>query len=180
MPDLGAMPQKSHTPDPFFIPVSDHDCAYAAGLFDGEGCVQIVRTPAHKRVRHKEAGLGLTANVVNTDRPVLEWLQERWGGNLQRKVISPGTLTRVRPDYWILHGKRAGYFLTCIQPYSKIKLRQIEAVLLFAETYFRDWRHMGEPGWRLTDEARHLRRMAFRGFRTAMDSQTGRGLSWGI
>lgn len=174
------MPKKSFEKDAGLLHFDDHDCAYAAGLFDGEGCVQLVRTPARDKVVHKEAGVGLTINLVNTDRPVLEWLASRWGGRIFKKTISEGTLTRVKPDYWMLHGKNAGFFLSCIEPYSKIKLRQIQSVMMFAETYFNDWRYCERPGWPLTPEARHLRRMAFRSFRTAMDSQTGRGISWGI
>lgn len=53
--------------------VSDRDLAYAAGLFDGEGCIHIGR---HAR------GYKLQVMLTNTHRPVLDWFQSIWGGKL--------------------------------------------------------------------------------------------------
>ena len=152
--------------------------AYLAGFFDGEGCIQLVQTPARKRSRNPEGGVGLTVVVVNTDQVPLELAQRYFAGTIRKKKMSQ--CGRTQPYYWMLHGKKAAYFLSQIRDHLTTKQQQADAVLLFAETYFSAWRHCEQPGWPLTSEAIQLRRLSFFAFRQAMNAKTGRGISWTI
>jgi hypothetical protein len=53
--------------------VTDAECAYAAGLFDGEGTVWV--------------GLAKLQVVwTNTNLTLLRWIQERWGGAIYKQT----------------------------------------------------------------------------------------------
>ena len=153
--------------------------AYFAGFFDGEGCIQLTRTPARNRTKNPEGGVGLTTVVVNTARAPLEEMQLYFGGTIHAKTKS---VTGWRQAYyWMLHGKRAAYFVAAIRDSLVTKQKQADAVLVFAETYFASWRHCEQRGWPLTAQAVQLRRAAFFAFRdTMMRDGLGRGISWAI
>ena len=91
--------------------------AYAAGLFDGEGCVQFTRCRSwiHPRIL-----------VVNTHRGVLEDLQHQFGGDIN-------SLRHRRPRWksswmWRLNGGAAVRFLDRINPWLVIKARHAHTV----------------------------------------------------
>jgi len=69
--------------------MQESDCAYIAGLFDGEGSINITRKPEKKK-RHDGKGyrisnsLRLSMEISMTDRSVLAWVHE---------VLGVGTLT---------------------------------------------------------------------------------------
>lgn len=157
---------------------TDTELAYFAGLFDGEGCIQLCRTTSRNWVSRPEGGVGLFVNLVNTCREPMELLRERFGGSVSQKIKSPGSPSKRRADYWLLSGKRAAHFLHSIHPFLRIKREQAEAVLVFAETYFNQWRHPKVRGWPLTNEAVHLRVIAYRAYRKAM--LLGRPRIWAI
>src|SRR4051794_20740972 len=58
------------------IPTSEADLGYIAGLVDGEGSITIIRRKSNNKV---------CVSIVNTHRPVLEWLVETVGGCLTGK-----------------------------------------------------------------------------------------------
>lgn len=69
------------------------EVAYAAGFFDGEGAVSILR------VRPRRSGKGrdiykVLVIVVNTNRPVLERFQGQFGGKLYKSNF------KTKPTYW--------------------------------------------------------------------------------
>src|SRR5438128_2397093 len=63
-------------------PIPSNEVAYTAGFFDGEGCVNIARYLKRGRPYHI-----LAIIFTNTNFQVLEWLHQRWGGNLIRQVV---------------------------------------------------------------------------------------------
>jgi len=103
------------------------DCAYAAGLLDGEGCVSIsssIPKPGGIRRPHQ-----MHAEITNTYVPVLFWLQQRWGGSIHE-------LWGRRPGWkmaykWLVGSRVAVPFLLDVQPYLVIKVAQVENALAF-------------------------------------------------
>jgi hypothetical protein len=102
------------------------DPTYAAGFFDGEGCISVSRyvPPNWDRPVYL-----LEASVTHTYRPVVEMLAMHWGGN-----ISP--YKRRMPHHkdrwhWKLHGDGLVRFLQDIQPFLIEKAPQVEMALQF-------------------------------------------------
>ena len=91
--------------------------AYIAGFVDGEGCIQFSR--CRKRVFPRVL-------VVNTDREVLEALQDQFGGR-----ITPlwGRKENWKPCWqWQITWSRAVRFLVGITPWLRLKLPQAQTV----------------------------------------------------
>lgn len=91
--------------------------AYVAGFFDGEGCINFGRCRATIFPR---------ILVVNTDRSILEMLQRKFGGDIK-------PLSLRKPGWkqgwlWRLSWSRAVDFLSAIEPYVRVKDRQIHTV----------------------------------------------------
>ena len=75
--------------------------AYAAGLFDGEGCV------------HRDNRGTLSVIIANDNRNVLEWVEDRWDGNV----------FEVRPGHfqWRANSNDAEFFLVDIIDHLIVK-----------------------------------------------------------
>lgn len=97
------------------------DAAYAAGLFDGEGHVGVMG--GNNDRTHQ-----LRVSVSMCDPEPLDFLQERYGGNVQKR-IRPGRHRWVF-DYYVTGGKAID-LLTDILPHSKGKFRQVVKALEF-------------------------------------------------
>jgi len=157
----------------------DGDYPYAAGFFDGEGCIILGQPPKSSRSREPIGAVTLKVQVVNNVLAPLTWLEETFGGSISYRPIYAHT---VKPHYrWLISGKAAAAFLHAILPWLKIKHTQAEAAILFAETLYNPWRHAKERGRPLTKEAIHLRKIAFRDFRQDIEKNgAGRQLKWRI
>ena len=108
--------------------------AYAAGLFDGEGCVFINRS-RRKGYQRADGQLSpgylsytLVVTVTNSCYAVLEMLQNRWGG-----AIIPKSSLRARRPIWNWQANRAAAvpFLRDIYPFAIAKSDQIEIALAY-------------------------------------------------
>src|SRR5712691_13184739 len=89
--------------------------AYAAGVFDGEGCVNF------SRVRH---GYSIRVFIANTDRNLLEAFRTKFGGDI-------GPLSLRRPGWkqgwqWRISWSRAIDFLDAISPWLRVKRQQAQ------------------------------------------------------
>ena len=108
--------------EPRQVPDRD-DCIYAAGFFDGEGCVNLTLSGRGKKAVTAQMILG------NTDLAVLEWLRDRWGGGLYKK----SDRIQRRPQWqWVLWESRMLPYLDDIAPFVKVKapaLRNAQAFL---------------------------------------------------
>lgn len=90
---------------------------YAAGFFDGEGCVSVNKQGT--RNRNRGIRYQLMAVVSGVNSAPLEALKERWGGSLGQYK---GSTPRARPGWrWVLGSKMAAKFLNDIMPYLLIK-----------------------------------------------------------
>ena|ERR1041385_2850870 len=100
----------------------DTELAYAAGLFDGEGSISLVRQKTNRS--HSPQ-----VSVASNDREVLDWFQKRFGGSIVTK--QPRQATHSVSYDWRLIDRRALTFLQLIRPYLVIerKIRRIDLLL---------------------------------------------------
>ena len=125
--------------------------AYAAGLFDGEGCILVrhVGTPSHytRRFYHQ-----LNIKIQMTDREPLDILAQYFGGKvLPQKLVTP------RQAYlWSLTNREAQKFLRVIHPYMVCKAEQARLALEYPA---------GELGVNITEEIVELREVIMEGLR---------------
>jgi hypothetical protein len=112
--------------------LNDRELAiWAAGFFDGEGCVSIVRTCV--TARHPGYH-GLYVVVANGRRDVLDLFCTRWDGRVN--VDHPAT-QRWRAGFtWRVYGATAAQFLADIAPFVLVK-REAVAIGLKLQTTVR-------------------------------------------
>ncbi len=98
---------------------------YAAGFFDGEGCISV------KRVTRPGQRLGylLRAQINHTHFPTLQQLKTQWGGYI-------GSVKQMESRYktrwqWALDGDSLVKFLQDIRPFLIEKTPQVEMALQF-------------------------------------------------
>jgi hypothetical protein len=112
--------------------------AYFAGLFDGEGYVNVY-VPKERNTAVLFVGIG------STDFSVLEMLKRTFGGCLTKIRISSVVSKRVSRE-WKITNEGAADFLRAVYPYLQIKKRQ--AALAFK------FRKMMDQNFRSKDEHR--------------------------
>lgn len=105
--------------------------AYAAGIVDGDGCINIMRIRYH-RTNSRSIGYELRVMVTNTKKELLDWLETQFGGSVR---LHHGEET-TSPNYkvcwrWSLPAKKAERFLMEISPFLLIKRPQVELALVF-------------------------------------------------
>ncbi len=104
------------------IPIEES--AWAAGFFDGEGCVCL-----STRTRNRSPQFSLDVIVGQKNPATLHWLQARWGGTL-RFLKAPN-------ESWELRWRSTAKvypFLLAIFPYLKEKRRHVELAFEFIDT----------------------------------------------
>lgn len=110
------------------------EAAYAAGLFDADGCVSV---GSFKQGRQHQ----LRVQVGMSDPEPLEFLKERWGGTVSR--FTHKNRTRVLFNWYIGGGQQVEEFLTDILPHSLGKQAQVLEALRYPRLGYRH--HRGEP-----------------------------------
>ena len=109
------------------------DLAYAAGLFDGEGCITITKQYYKKADGSKSYFHVLRLTVGMTDDWPIQWLADHLAGN-----ISPHKPTnkKYRMQWrWEARGRQAERALRLMMPWLKVKKKQAEFALLFRGTF---------------------------------------------
>lgn len=93
------------------------DIAYAAGFFDGEGCISIAKNG------------GIEIRIINTGFSTLKKLQEIFGGSITERT------QRVNKKQYAysFYGEDGIAFLNTIKPYLIEKLSQVETILEYYE-----------------------------------------------
>jgi len=101
------------------------DLAWAAGIIDGEGAVQITRL----RPRSIFPGYGIRLNVTSTSIPMLKRLQSILGGSvgLERRSTDRERMHRV----WFMSGHAAKTALARMEPNLTVKTAQAQVVGCF-------------------------------------------------
>lgn len=104
---------------------SKYHLSYAAGLFDGEGCIHIAKRFTRKgRLRYN-----LLFNMANNKSPsVLEFMKKLFGGsNIQTVFKKKGN-----PHWiWFISGYKAEEMLLKLKPYLMIKKEECKLALEF-------------------------------------------------
>jgi hypothetical protein len=104
----------------------DTDLAYFAGLFDGEGCIEV-------NVRHRTGytfeerrSYRVGFSLWNSDRDVLEWVEATFGG-----IIYEQTRRNRKRPYYSWRGGLKSYreLFTAARPYMRIKGPQLDLAL---------------------------------------------------
>lgn len=101
---------------------SDYDWAYLAGLFDGEGCIKVVWQRLHRTTR-KGITWGISLDICNTYRPVLEWVMTKFGGKVYSEERKNPNQRR-KFHWYVMDSIAIRTLLTGMQPYLHIKKRQ--------------------------------------------------------
>lgn len=100
--------------------------AYFAGLFDGEGCVQIRKKKPHGSDVNATYQLSIT--IASIDRRPLDALKSHYGlGGIYSSGI--GRLTLSPAFQWVAVSNQACTFLRSIRPYCRIKGEEIDVAL---------------------------------------------------
>lgn len=99
---------------------------YIAGLFDGEGCVNIT-------ISGKNRQATLRVMIVNTNRSILELVQSQYGGQIY-EMYGPRTHPKWKQSWQLrLFRSYALNLLKDIRPFVYIKTNQIELAIMFEE-----------------------------------------------
>lgn len=105
--------------------------AYAAGIFDGEGCIMINMGKRKNRPATSKASprYCIRASVSNTDYLLLQRFKDTFNGSIQ-------TPKRLQAHHaqgwtWYVTSKQAEIFLMRIRPYLLVKYRQVALALEF-------------------------------------------------
>jgi hypothetical protein len=92
------------------------ECAYAAGILDGEGSVTISTRRSRSAGTAGRAHISMHVAVAQNDRRLLDWLTERWGGSVHGPIATPyGSLHHYG---WTVTSRIAERFLRDVQPAS--------------------------------------------------------------
>ena len=122
----------------FYMTMKDHNLAYIAGLFDGEGSIHYKRSPEKKK-KHKGEGhrisnsMRISMEITMTDKSVLVWLHQILGvGTLTKKPRKGKRVdgTRYLMQYrWRCTFRDAFYVCCLLFPYAHTKLPKIQKVI---------------------------------------------------
>lgn len=99
----------------------ESEVAYIAGLFDGEGNINIYKV---ERTSSKGPVYDLTIAIYSTNREVIDWLYGLFGGYVQTKnhLKNSGYKSHWKECYsWRLSSNQAQDFLRLVYPYLRIK-----------------------------------------------------------
>jgi len=118
--------------------IRETDIAYIAGLFDGEGSINITRRPERKK-KHKGKGyrisnsMRISMEIAMTDQSVLIWLHEVLGvGTLTdkpRKGLRKNGTKYLMQYRWRCTFRDAYYVCCLIWPFAHTKLPKIQQVI---------------------------------------------------
>lgn len=111
----------------------DAECAYLAGILDGEGCVGIFA-----RKKGHAGYYEMRVRVTNTDLRLLAWLDAHWPGPIHR--LKPQN-DRDKPQ-WAINwcGPKAVPVLTDALPFLVLKREQADIALAFQSSIRRTGR----------------------------------------
>ena len=108
------------------------DTAYLAGLIDGEGCFNAPKSETSPRLV-----------IGMTNRPILEWCQKRWRGQIY--TVTPRKFHRKQQWTWYLTDSHdLCSLIEEVAPLLKIKRRQAWAIWKLATV--KGWAKDNIPG----------------------------------
>jgi hypothetical protein len=133
--------------------LSEAEKAYAAGLFDGEGCI-IIEKPRRGK------GHTLMVQLGMREPAAVAWLQERWPASLRPYTHRPKTREPFICWHWKRSTSAAAAFLCDILPYLLVKQAQAQLAIEF-QSHKSFGRRLSDEVLAL-DESYRLRLLALR------------------
>lgn len=122
---------------------------WAAGFFDGEGCIQVEPRPSGYGVSYY-----VNVQLTQNDRRPLDEIAARFGG----RVSGTGARANDRCFRWRASAGVAETFLRAVLPHLLVKRERAEHALALRDL-------MGSKGIPVTDEQRSARGAAYDAFR---------------
>jgi hypothetical protein len=124
--------------------------AYAAGFFDGEGSVVIVRRQPRNKDRISWS-YSILATVSQRDGEIMDWLYGNFGGSVLWK-------DRENPTYmWTITHRGAERFLKEILPFLRYKRPQAELALRLQQRLYKTIRRKDGTAEMLSDNELEIR-----------------------
>jgi hypothetical protein len=110
--------------------VSKQDLIYAAGFFDGEGCIGIWEGGSYKG--RKTPSLVMVINVTGTNELSIAWWKSTFGVGRIYKIPRKHRKDNWSDSWkWLCDARQARSVLEQILPYLKLKRREAELALEF-------------------------------------------------
>jgi hypothetical protein len=128
-----------------------HD-AWAAGIIDGEGCIDI------KKTKRGYLQVGVYVGQSQPSWPILDELHRLFGGHFSRNAEHRAN--RLPIKQWGVVGKQAHAFLRSIRPHLVAKSKQAEIALAFRL-------FVGKPGSRRSEVNRKAQQHLFKQLRAS-------------
>lgn len=119
--------------------------AYLAGILDGEGCFIIGCYAFSKKtgVPHFHT----TIQVTSTDKVLIEWLVDNFGGKLSTYTAKQMANNCKRiPFRWTIYSDRVKHLCECTLPYLVIKKDQAQIMIDMRNTFERTRMRKGDQG----------------------------------
>jgi LAGLIDADG DNA endonuclease family protein len=105
-------------------------CAYFAGLFEGEGCFNI-RINHPKKKPEASHYMGRIC-ITNTNKQMIDWIFENFGGNFHLRKRHP----KFKPVYhWSISGPAMEKCIHAIYPYLICKRPHADTMIKFRSTF---------------------------------------------
>jgi hypothetical protein len=140
--------------------------AYLAGLFDGEGSVNIFKQPSRKDM--KSSAYFVEISIGNTHKGVLKWVLEHFGGRLTHNA-ERYTKRNQRTWRWRASSHEAYEILIAMRPYLIVKQEQAQVAIEFREHQVAFKAHGHNPITTEEEAWRENQRMKLRSMRTWKD-----------
>ena len=93
------------------------DLIYIAGLFDGDGCVEVVKLKVNDRISIRH---WLRTHISNTNKTILLYFKKKFGGKLYNNQTAKKSHHTLCWN-WTLTTNQALNFLEKVYPYLRIK-----------------------------------------------------------
>lgn len=110
------------------------ECAFMAGIVDGEGSIYIGNFSSNPKTGHKYYQTNI--EVTNTNKPLMEWINNTFGGRLSTYTPKQTPHNSRRTVYrWIATGERVTHLCEIMYPYLVAKKPQAEIMIKMRDTY---------------------------------------------
>jgi hypothetical protein len=98
--------------------------SYMAAMLDGEGAISLRQQNGYYQCR---------VSVSNTDKKLLEYIRDDWGGLEVRPMSNKNPNARISYQ-WIINGYHAIPLLQAVKPFCFVKKRHVEIALEYLLT----------------------------------------------
>jgi hypothetical protein len=105
--------------------ISIEDLQYAAGFFDGDGCIQLEEKSNQKNT------FVVNVRITNTNREVLDWFKARFNGHIGIQPPNRNVKTNKKCWYWKCESRIANTFLKTVIPFLVLKREQAQIAIDF-------------------------------------------------